>query len=110
MRAILIDPENKEVREVEIVGDLGSWYRAIDCTCVCMSYDFENGDSLVMDDEGALAPNHYWSMPGLQPLAGKALVVGVSDYGDSAPCKSSLDWIRSKVIFPEGNNFLKPIF
>lgn len=109
MRAILINPENKTVTEIDIgKGELEDLYRAIDCTCICMPLRFDNGDFLVMDDEGLLKEsNYFWHFKGAtQVLAGKAIIVGPeTEDGDILPVRSSVEEVAEWVLFPAQNRF-----
>ena len=95
LKGLLIDPEKREISEVEIpVGEDGSclngMYRAIGCSAV----DVGRGglrylpnhpeDDVWFDDEGLFSDCKYsFKLPGWVPLIGRGLILGFNDEGDS---------------------------
>lgn len=105
MKAILIDPFNETVTEVEHNGDYKHIYallshpdHPVDCfTVVRIEYD----DAIFVDDEGLLKdPKHFFVLEGYdQPLAGKGLVLGTNVVGESVSPVSTLEDVRKRVSF-----------
>jgi hypothetical protein len=85
MKAYLIDPFARTVTQVEYSGD----YKEISALIGCQLFDAvrigANGDTIFVDDEGLLnGPTEFFkhsSYP--SPLAGKGLVLGTDDEGES---------------------------
>lgn len=103
MRAILIDPVNKTVSEVEHNGDYRDIYRHIECDCFTV-VGIDDVDSVFIDDEGLLKdePGPFFALKGYpQPLAGKGLILGCDEDGETIAARMSLDEARAMVSFPE---------
>jgi hypothetical protein len=103
MKGILIDPTAKTVTEIK--GDFNqirAIYAAIDCDtfdCVYLDHDLV----LFVDDNGLLKAGQdffrYGSYP--QPLAGKGLILGMNDAGDSIGVPDDfLGEAQARVDFP----------
>lgn len=102
MKAILIDAKNREVKEVEITGDLQSWYETIGCGMVECALYFDQHDSIMVDEEGLFdqtCNEFFFVNGGHQPFAGNGLVVGTNDMGEAVDTKISLAEVKSKVKF-----------
>ena len=114
MKAFLIDPELRVIKEVEYDGD----YREIYALTGCKTFDVVGipfgSDGIYVDDEGLYADvMHKWEFnlhhqPPIQ-LVNKALVLGCDDEGDSIEPVISLDllehfitwgWCDNKVTGP----------
>ena len=104
MRAILIDPFTQTIEEVDYSGDYKDIYALIDCEIFSTLY-VDRMDTLYIDDEGLYVEDQRYFKIGLrgQPLAGKALVLGTDDNGESVDCASTLKSIQEMVEWcPEG--------
>lgn len=102
MKAILIDAKNKEVKEVDIAGDLESWYETIGCGMVECALYFDHYDSIMVDEEGLFnneCNEFFFVKGGHQPFAGNGLVVGTDENGEACDTKISVDEVKSKVNF-----------
>jgi hypothetical protein len=87
MKAILINPFNQTITEVEYSGNFKEIYKLIDCsTFDCINIDDDN--TLFVDDEGLLQENRYFHWKDYTNLAGKALIIGV-DYQTGEDCDTS---------------------
>lgn len=84
-KAIFIDSVNRSIREVTIEGlkdmqmHVGGYIQS--------AYEWANGDTLYVDEEGMLKPQEHWfriSTRPDQPLAGNGLIVGSDDEGENA--------------------------
>jgi hypothetical protein len=102
MKAIFINSKNKEVKEVDIKGDLQSWYETIGCDMVECALYFDDHDSIMVDEEGLFhseCNEFFFVEGGHQPFAGNGLVVGTDENGETVGTKISLDEVKSKVKF-----------
>ena len=100
MKAILIDPFEQTVKEVDYSGDFRDIYKLIDAECFDCAR-IKGRDGIFVDDEGLLnAPTHFFEHSEYHsPLAGKGLIVGCDEEGESADCKTTLDEVKAKVTF-----------
>jgi hypothetical protein len=101
MRAILIDAENGEVKEVEFDGGIDAVHEHIRCRCFTIAFML-NGDVFYVDDEGYLnGTKHFFKLKSLdtQWFAGNCLVVGEGAEGDSVDCSFDLEALRNDVVF-----------
>lgn len=100
MRAILIDPETREVSEVEIdPTSLDDYYRLIGCDCFTAVTIDDQGTTVYVDDEGLFkGPSVFFLIKGYpQPLAGRGLVVGTDAEGNTIEPSVSIDWVTDNV-------------
>lgn len=105
MRAILIDPFDESVTEVEYDGDYKNIYKLLShpehhVDCFTVVY-LENGDGIFVDDEGLFKdPKHFFTYTGYdQPIAGKGLVLGTDEEGNSVSPKTVLGDLQPKIGF-----------
>lgn len=105
MRAILIDPKNKSVSEVEYDGNYKSIYKLIDCGTFTV-IQIDETESIIIDDEGLFKsldsqePDDFFLWEGYnQPLAGKGLILGVDREGESVATKLTVEEVKAKVSF-----------
>jgi hypothetical protein len=101
MRAILINPIDHTVTETEYSGDYKHIYELIDVdTFTIIHLQDKNRETMFLDDNGLLKPNRFfkWHNYG-QPLAGKALILGTDDEGESIGTKLTLDFVKEQVTF-----------
>lgn len=86
MKAYLIDPFTRTVSQVEYSGDYQQIYSFIDCdTFTCADFN-DKGDTVFVDDEGLIngKPQEFFLVDGYPtPLAGKGLVLGTNQEGES---------------------------
>jgi hypothetical protein len=99
MQAILIDPETRTITTVEHSGDFHDIHRHIDAqTFDVARFDPESNDAAFVDDEGLLKaePGPFFMIEEYpEPLAGKALVLGANNEGETtAPANSRSDIVR----------------
>jgi len=101
MRAILIDPVAETVMEVEHNGDYRNIYDLIDCETFTV-VGIDNDDAIYVDDEGLLKddPKHFFMFSGYaQPLAGKGLILGTDEEGNSVSPIISIEEVIERVTF-----------
>jgi len=102
MRAILINPFEKKISEVEIQNTLEDLQVAVgdgEKVLITVACELPNGDVIYVDDEGLFKPNNaYFTVDGAhQPFAGIGLVVGSTKTGNSTNARSSIAQITSMV-------------
>jgi Domain of unknown function (DUF3846) len=100
MRAILIDPVERTITEVEHDGNYKSIYPQLGCdlfTCVYL----ENDDAIFVDDEGLLkGGQHFFKVNTYpQPLAGRGLILGCDADGETVGATISLAEITERITF-----------
>lgn len=106
MRAILINPHDKSITEVDYDGRIEHMYELIGCSLVTAVtvYREEDGsqETLWLDDEGLFVNDQKFFMwaeyP--QPLAGRGLVLGTSPEGDSIATKLDISKIEPHITWP----------
>jgi hypothetical protein len=100
MKAILIDPFAQTVMEVEYDGDWQKISKIIGCQWFSTA-GLRNGDTIYVDDEGMFAGEtaffRHNDYP--QPLAGKGLILGTDDEGESVEPKLGVSDHASKITF-----------
>jgi hypothetical protein len=103
MKAILIDVEKREVREVEIGDGIDPIYEQLKCDCfTCVDIDDRN--TVYVDDEGLLKVNRnsvfFQYDDGEIPLVGNGLILG-TDYetGESIDTNLNVEDVRKTVKF-----------
>jgi hypothetical protein len=101
MRAILIDPIERKVTEIEIEGkDYREFYPILGCELYSAGLRFDNEDMMLIDDEGLFKnPDRFFVLAEdyPRPIAGRAIIVGTDDSGDTAPCQLTLEHIAKQV-------------
>ena len=99
-KCIVIDAENETVTAVKLNGDYREIYRVGGFDCFD-SVRIDQHNVIYVDDEGLLHdPKHFFMFRGYpQPLAGRGVVLGVDDAGESIPTTWSVEEIKSDVKF-----------
>lgn len=100
MKAILIDPFEETVKEIEYNGDFKHIYELIGADCFD-AVRISREDSIFVDDNGLMNnPTHFFMHEGYpNPLAGKGLILGCDENGDSISPVTTVEEVRSKVKF-----------
>lgn len=100
MKAILINPFDQTVTEVEYSGDYRDIYKLIDAQCFDVAR-LPHRDGIFVDDEGLLnGTTHFFQHEDYpNPLAGKGLIIGCDEEGESVDCKTTLNEVKAKVSF-----------
>lgn len=99
MRAILINPEKKEITEIQIGDDYKEIYKVIDCECFSAPVIYDNNDALYCDDEGLFVPQKGgiimtdWNYP----ILGKMLILGTDNDGNSTNAKSNIEFFTDNI-------------
>ena len=99
MRAILINPELKQVTEIEVSCDYKEIYEIISCDVFSCPVTYDNNDCLYCDDEGLFKPqkggiimkNWYY------PILGKILILGTNEDGESADAKTDIRFFENQI-------------
>lgn len=104
IKAIMIDPYEQTIEVVDYSGDWKDIGGLLGCELFTSVY-IDHMDTMFIDDEGIYVENQRYfkigDMP--TPLAGKALVLGTDDEGDSTDCVSTVKDIQDMVEWcPEG--------
>ena len=100
MRGILINPFDQTVTEVDYSGDFRDIYKLIDAQCFDCARISRN-DGIFVDDEGLLnGTTHFFEHSEYpNPLAGKGLIVGCDEEGESQSCKTTIEEVKANVRF-----------
>lgn len=104
MKAYLIDPTAQTVSQVEYDGNYKSIYKLIDCDTFTTVLLADDNDAIFVDDEGLLKdePGPFFNLKGYpQPLAGKGLVLGADNEGESVEPTATLDQIKDMISFEQ---------
>lgn len=103
MRAILVDPDKRSLSEVDCTGKLEDIKRLMQIDSPIDVIVIDPTETIYIDDEGLLKLNEgdayaVTRLPSGAVIAGKMLIIGCDDEGDSAPTKLSLTqaspWFR----------------
>ena len=103
MNAYFINPFSKKITTVDYDGDYQSISRLIDASRGYFDVVrlYGNQDAAFVDDEGLYVEDQqFWihrNYP--QPLAGKALVLGCNDEGDSIEPQTSFEKLANDIKF-----------
>jgi hypothetical protein len=101
MKAILINPIDETITEVNYNGDYKQIYQFIDASMFGV-VDIPNDDSIYIDDEGLFKDNQYFFTHNAIPtlLGGKGLVLGIDHKtGNSTDANSTILEIRKNITF-----------
>lgn len=101
MKAILIDSEQQEIRQVEYHHP-AEWQRLIGGP-IQLAHAWPNGDVLYVDEEGLLhSPRYFFAIPERtdQLLAGNGLIVGPEiNHEGAEPPSITVQEVQQKVLF-----------
>ena len=106
IHAILIDPYTKSLSLVGLdTSDYKNIYKLIDCS----TFDVIGGlndhnDAIYIDDEGLLTQTdatRYFTIDGRQPIAGKGLVVGTDDEGNTIAPHTTIAELEGRISWPD---------
>jgi len=109
MRAILIDPRNKIVEVMQTSGNLHKddffpgIYDLLEVNCIDIVRLPLTKEVMYVDDEGLLKPNYFFELLGcVQPIGGKALILGDDSEGGSIGSVISAYGLKKLVKFLGG--------
>jgi hypothetical protein len=102
MKAYLIDPKERSITQVEHDdSDYKNISRAIDCDYFATIDINEHGDTIYVDDEGLLIQDvkYMFCLDGNPNniYAGKGLVLGTDEEGESCEPTITLDDVKKRV-------------
>ena len=108
MRAILINPQDQTITEVDYTGDYKNIYEHIDADCFdCVSFGDKERHTIFVDDNGlnngkALQVGMF-RVDGEYPayLAGKGLILATDDEGESVAATMTLEYLNNLIAFGE---------
>jgi hypothetical protein len=104
-KAFLIDPANRAITEATFTGDYRNINQHIDARMFEAVYLNNERDSVFIDEEGRLCEfphkHGYFIIRGYpEVLAGRGLVLGCNEDGDSvAPKAITLEWLEHNIRF-----------
>lgn len=105
MKAVLINPKLRKIKEVEYSGDYQDIQKLTECSIFTAVYPFNNcEDTIYLDDEGLLKPSNYCFTFRCddgrnQPLMGNALIIGANEEGESISYKTPITEIKNRIVF-----------
>lgn len=117
VKAILIDPFACTITEVEhdasgiegIYKFLSHESMPVSCFTTARGLALADRDAVFVDDEGSLKQcDRFFAIRGMQPIAGKGLVLGADDRGDSVSASTNIVALRRQTFFLERTH--KPWF
>lgn len=99
IKAILIDPFEMIVSEVFYGGDLENIYELIEAKPFTVASFGADGDGIFVDDEGLFRQGQrFFKFDGYpQPLAGKGLILGSDESGESISPAITLEAVQTSV-------------
>tara|TARA_R110000751_G_scaffold54149_1_gene116653 strand:+ start:94 stop:432 length:339 start_codon:yes stop_codon:yes gene_type:complete len=103
VRGILIDPTAKSVNEVDFTGDYKQIYKLCDFNYF-ECFEIAPDHTLFVDEEGLMKDySDFFRILGGSPhsFAGKGLILGLDDSGESVGSELSVEDIEKKVKFFE---------
>jgi len=101
MRAILIDPEQRSITEIEYDNsDYKNICKLIDATLFDVARFADTRDAVYVDDNGLSANKRFFHLDGMAtPLAGKGLVLGTDYQGESIEPEATVEGLEKVVMF-----------
>ena len=111
----LINPFDQTIKPVilsDVDSNLKQIYALLDCTTIDAVYTIDD-HTIYVDDEGLfVSPQRFFKLAG-QPLAGKALVLGASEDGDSIDAElwvedtleERIDWVPEGITYKPSMEF-----
>lgn len=104
MKAFLIDPDTQDILEVDYSGDFTAIYSFIQADTFCCSRFSDVGDCVYLDDDGLANQKSLWNfkiMPADRLYAGKGLVLGTDEEGDSVEPSVyvTLEFLKENVVW-----------
>ena len=82
--AILVDPFTQTTKEISVTSDYKQWKEILEITSPIDMVTLNSETAVIVDDEGLLnEETRYFKLPDYhQPLAGRAIVVGIDEDGE----------------------------
>ena len=104
MKAILINPEDQTIKEIDIKKGINAMYKALDCDCFAAPVTYDNGDTMYCDDEGLFKPQTGgFLMPKWDSMiVGKVLVIGCDlGTGESKDVETPIGFFNKHIIWQD---------
>jgi hypothetical protein len=108
MKAFLINPFDKTVSEVDYSGDYQDIYKLIDAELFEVVY-IDGNNAIYVDEEGLFKNEQAFFQVGYAMLAGRGLVLGTDDEGESISPAISLKDLAKKVTFLSRAEVMKQV-
>jgi len=101
MRAILINAETREIKEIDLAEGYMAINEALGCRCFTMIGGLPNGHDLLLDDEGLLCgPKYFYKIKGYgAPLATCGLILASTEEGESVAASLTVEEVKSLITF-----------
>ena len=103
MKAILIDPKEKKISEVDSdFSDIKIIHEILQCETFCGAGvpGSDGTEIFYLDDEGMFNSTDYWNYSGYpQTLAGRGLIVGVGYGGYERSTSLTVEEVENKITF-----------
>lgn len=102
MKAILINPENQTIKEIELEEGIEAMYKEMDCSVFSAPITYDNGDTMYCDDEGLFkAQTGGILMPDWRyMIVGKILVLGCdNETGESKDVETPIEFFKENIIW-----------
>jgi len=82
--AILVDPFTQTTKEISVTSDYKQWKEILEIKSPIDVVTLNSETAVIVDDEGLLnEETRYFKLPDYpQPLAGRAIVVGIDEDGE----------------------------
>ena len=82
--AILVDPFTQTTKEISVTSDYKQWKEILEITSPIDMVTLNSETAVIVDDEGLFNEDtRYFKLPDYhQPLAGRAIVVGIDEDGE----------------------------
>ena len=106
VKGLLIDPKEKTITEVQHdTADYKEIYKLIDCepSPFTIVHIGDGRDVIFVDDEGLFKdPRYFFTIAGYpQPIAGKGLVLGGNEEGETISAEITLEDLKKVIGFTE---------
>lgn len=114
LRALLIDPFQKRIHEIEVGEHVTDWYKWCDCDCFDVAYcgaHFGQRQDIWVDDNGM---NRYPMYPCFKwkgrhdPLVGYGLLMATTPHGDSISTLMPISYAFEHVEWEKWEGRLNP--
>lgn len=101
MRAILIDPFTRKVKEIQTKAIVDDLYKILQVELITVA-NLGDGHAMILDDEGFLQPKEkqaYFALKGAdQPFAGRGLILA-DEGGENRDATLPLSVVERKVVW-----------
>ena len=95
-KAILIDAENKQIKEVQITR-FDDIYKFLECRTFECPIMYSNDDALYLDEDGINDEVGFKIKGGHYTYVGNGLIIGTDDEGGSIDAKHTVEQVKKMV-------------